>query len=236
MSLKHKDLCIFAPLTWLEAGMTPKMPNKVSGATSRPAFAVRGWRTSATRFACRESRPSSWRGGCRSVWSLGQIVSMKIHKIWPHLSVALAVVAALLVSGCDTTMVSYSPNEKMISVRTHHSRLPLSPCLHSYDTGYRILLQEGLDRCDASQLDMYQYGRLTITSGYVSLDRSKSRVTINLTLLGFDPRDYSVGPLPFIHNGTHPYMEMDPAPGGVTRAFLQDYYRDKKPTYYYPQR
>lgn len=158
---------------------------------------------------------------------------MSVQKTRLLFRATLAVVAALLASGCDTTKVTYHPKEQLVAIRIHHSRPPLGPCNHSYDDGFAILLQKGLDRCDASQLEMYGGGRLTITSGYVSLDRAKSRVTINLTLLGFDQRDYSQGPQPFLYNGRYRYVERDPAPGEVTRAFLHDLYKTNKSSFYY---
>jgi hypothetical protein len=165
---------------------------------------------------------------------LGQIMPMRIQKIRFLLRAALAVVAVLLVSGCDTTKVCYRPKEHLIRISTHHSRLPLGPCLHSYDDAYWILLQEGFNRCEASQLEMYQSGsRLTITSGFVSLNRARRVATINLTLFGEDRRDYSKGPYPFYYNGRHRYLETDACPGECTRSSLQDFYRNKEPEPYY---
>jgi hypothetical protein len=171
-------------------------------------------------------------GGWRK--ALGaQTVTVNIQKLGLLPRAASMMVAALLVSGCDTTKVTYSPTEHMVSILTHHSRLPLGPCNHSYDDAYDILLAAGHDRCDAAQLEMYAGGRLTITSGYLSLDRARSRVTINVTLLGFDQRDYSEGPQPFFYNGRYRYVESDAASGSVRRAFLQDLYRTNKPSLYY---
>jgi len=50
-----------------------RLANKITGANSRPAFAVRESRASAARFGCRASRALSRRGGCRSVRSLDEI-------------------------------------------------------------------------------------------------------------------------------------------------------------------
>lgn len=159
---------------------------------------------------------------------------MQTKSISPLLRLATVAVAALVASGCDTTKATYSTGEHMISIDTYHRRLPLGPCNHSYGDGYEILLQKGLDRCDASQLQAYSdMGKLTVTAGYVAVDRAKRTAVINLTFLGRDMRDNSEGPARFFYNGKYRYEETNGAIGGVTREFLKKLHGKDRPVPYY---
>jgi hypothetical protein len=90
----------------------------------------------------------------------------------------------------------------MVTVERHNNVLAIGPCgmPWNYDDNFVILLQQGLDHCDFSQLEMYQHGRLTVQSGHVFLDRSKRTVTVDLTLLALEGVQKVTRP--FEYNGT----------------------------------
>ena len=149
-----------------------------------------------------------------------------------RLLAATAFLSVALLPGCVATKVTYSPKEQMVTLDKHNGVMELGPCgmPWNYDDHFVILFQQGLDRCDASQMAMYQHGKLTIESGFVSINRVEKKVSIDLTLLALDGVQRVVRPFP--HNGTFDYVEEDPSPGMTTKKWLQDFYRDKKPVYY----
>jgi hypothetical protein len=158
---------------------------------------------------------------------------MKIKAILSVFVISAAVIAATLLAGCVGTKITYSPREHMVSVERHNNILEIGPCgmPWNYDELFVILLKEGSDRCAASQLEVYQHGRLQVQSGYVALNRTNKTVTIDLTLLALE----GVREVwrPFEYNGTHKYVESDPAQGMLTRKFLQDFERTNKPSFYF---
>jgi hypothetical protein len=120
----------------------------------------------------------------------------------------------------------------MVTVDRHNGIVELGPCgmPWNYDDHFVILPQVGLDQCGASQLEIYQHGRLTVGSGSLSIDREKKKISINLTLLTQEGSQKVFRP--FAYNGTYDFTVEDPTPGMPSRKWLQDFYRDKKPEYY----
>ena len=174
--------------------------------------------------------------GLGSLWLMFSEKHAHARKCSVLAATAALIIAALLFR-CVATKVTYSPKEHTVTVDKHNHILALGPCgmPWNYDDYFTILLQKGLDRCDASQLEMYQHDRLTIQSGYVSINRTKRTVTIDLTLLALE--DAQKRTRPFGYNGTFRYVEADPKPdsGMITRGWLQDYFRTNKPGFYYPR-
>jgi hypothetical protein len=145
------------------------------------------------------------------------------------------VLGAMFLAGCIHAPVSYLPSEHMIVVEDSNHFLWAGPCgaPWNYHDYFDILLQEGLDQCEAPQLEMYgDFGKLTIHSGYVSINRAKKTVTINLVLLALVDIDHVSRP--FQCNGTYKYVEQELSPAYSSRKWLQDFYRDKEPSFYFP--
>lgn len=172
-------------------------------------------------------------GGGRSPLPSGHVTSMKEKPAKSLLNLALGFIAAASLSGCVAIKITYSPRDHTVTVDRHNDVLAIGPCgmPWNYADHFVILLQPGVDSCDGAQLEMYQHGKLTIRSGRVSLNRDKKKVTIDLTLLALE--GVETAERPFAYNGTRKYVEADPAPGMVTRQWLQDFYRTNPPSYYF---
>jgi hypothetical protein len=143
-----------------------------------------------------------------------------------------AVVIAALFSGCVATKAIYSPKEHTVTVERQNNILEIGPCgmPWNYHDYFVVLLKEDVDRCDASQLELYGDHKLAVKSGHVTVNRANKTVTVNLTLLAL--KDFQQVACPFKYNGTFRYAERDPTPGMVNRKWFQDYYRTNEPSPY----
>lgn len=151
----------------------------------------------------------------------------------PFLPFAGAIV--VLATGCVGTNYYYSPQEQMVIAQSHNHFLEIGPCglPWNYDDQINILLPPGANRCDASQLEIYQNGKLKIDSGNIVLNRTNNIVTIELVFEGYT-NGIERGPIRCKYNGTHKYVERDPQPGEVTRQWLQDFFRTNGIEMYVP--
>jgi len=119
----------------------------------------------------------------------------------------------------------------MLAASSHNDFMELGPCGSpwNYDDQVTILFEGAGPRFEAGQLEAYQHGRLKIDSGYVMLDRSEKKVTIQLTFEGYDR-----AAVPCKYNGTHKFTERDPKEGELTRGWLQNFFKTMGTDFYRP--
>jgi len=143
----------------------------------------------------------------------------------------VAIMAAAFLPGCASSNYIYSPQNQMLTARSHNDFLELGPCGSpwNYDDQVCILFNGTGGRFEASQLEAYQNGKLKIDSGYVLLDLTNKTATIHLTFEGYEHT-----PVPCKYNGNHKFIVRDPGEGQVTRPWLQDFYKTSRIVFYQP--
>ncbi|GEM_PF-4995741 len=163
------------------------------------------------------------------------VIAMK-SKLLHRLALVAFPCAALFLSGCVGTKYFYSPKEQMVVVQSYNNFMEIGPCGMPWndDDQINILMPADCSRCDASQLEIYQNGKLKIDSGYVSLNRTNKTVTIELIFEGYTKGGIDRGSVPCKYNGVHKYVEREPQKGEVTRQWLKDFYRTNGTALYEP--
>ncbi|HEY1717548.1 MAG TPA: hypothetical protein VGH42_04540 [Verrucomicrobiae bacterium] len=148
--------------------------------------------------------------------------------------ICVAAIALVLLSGCVGTKYLYSPVEQMVTLQSHNHLLEIGPCgvPWNFDDQINILLPDNSYKCDASQLQAYQNGKLKIDSGFVILDRTNKTITIDLMFEGYEHAERV--PVKCKYNGVHKYVEHEPQANEVTRQWLQDFYRTNGTAFYEP--
>jgi hypothetical protein len=144
---------------------------------------------------------------------------------------AFLYVALIFLCGCAGSNYLYSPKEEMVVLKSHNSFMELGPCggPWNYDDQVSIFLPANAVRCDASQLEAYQHGKLKIDSGYIVLNRTNKTVAIELTFEGYDGERV---PVKCKYNGVHRYVEWEPQSNEVTRDWLKNFYRTNGTSFY----